>query len=104
MRAVFKQCNLQSSCGAGMRISSHAQSLAKADAPQMVALTAPFYRQDNRGPVRFIITCLRSQRHLPAELGFSPRVDRLPTHTCFLMPLDSALVLAGSEIKNLSFE
>ena len=39
-----------------------------------------------------------------AELGFSPRVDRLPTHTFFLMPLDSALVLAGSEIKNLSFE
>lgn len=71
--AVLKQRTLQSSHGAGRRISLHAQELAKPDAPQMIALIAPLYQQDNRGPVRFTVICQRSQRHLLAELEFSSR-------------------------------
>lgn len=102
--AVLKQRTLQSSNGAGRRISLCAQELAKPDAPQMIALIAPLYRQENRGPVRFTVTCHRSQRHLLAELGFSSRLDWLSTHAFFLMPLGSALLWAGSEIKSLSFK
>ena len=102
--AVLKQHTLQSSHGAGRRISLCARELVKPDARQMIALIAPLYRQDNRGPVRFTVTCQRSQRHLLAELRFSSRLDWLSTHAFFLMPLGSALLWAGSEIKSLSFK
>lgn len=99
--ALLKLRTLQSSHGAGRRISLHAQGLAKPNVPQMIALISPLYRQDNRGLVWFTVTCQRSQRHLLAELGFSSRLDWLPTHAYFLMPLGSALLWAGSEIKSL---
>lgn len=92
--AVLKQHTLQSSHGAGEFL--HAQELAKPDAPQMIALIAPLYQQDNRGPVGLQLfvkdhkgTYWQNSNSHPGGLAFNPCI--------FFMPLDSALLWAGSE-------
>lgn len=62
--------------------------LAKPDAPQMIALMAPLYQQDNRGPVRFTVICQRSCKGtLTGRTRILIQVDWLSAHAFLFMPL-----------------